>query len=88
MVKHENGKAGRNSSRLEHQWASYLDFTYPEKKFVFQKYFLQAVPDLYSPVDGLCVFVQGCFFHCCMAPTCSINKKKSPQSLNRDGKTF
>ena len=58
VVKHENGKAGRNSSRLEHQWASYLDFTYPEKKFVFQKYFLQAVPDLYSPVDGLCVFVQ------------------------------
>ena len=88
IVKHENGRAGRNSSRLEHQWASYLDFTYPEKKFVYQKYFLQAVPDLYSPVDGLCVFVNGCFFHSCMAPTCTINKHKSPQSLNRDGKTF
>ena len=88
IVKHENGRAGRNSSRLEHQWASYLDFTQPEKKFVFQKYFLQAVPDLYSPVDGLCVFINGCFFHCCMSTTCTINRNKGPQSLNRDGKTF
>ena len=88
IVKHENGRPGRNSSRLEHQWASYLDFTYPQKKFVLQKYFPQAVPDLYSPVDGLCVFVNGCFFHSCMAPTCTINKNKSPQSINRDGKTF
>ena len=28
------------------------------------------------------------FFHCCMSTTCTINRNKGPQSLNRDGKTF
>ena len=88
IVKDENGAKLRNISRLEHKYASYLDFACPEKQFIFQKYFREAVPDLFSPVDGLAVWINGCHWHSHMAPECTINKGKGPQSLNFQGKTF
>ena len=88
IVRDENGAKLRNISRLEHKYASYLDFCFPEKNFMFQKVFREAIPDLFSEVDGLGVFINGCFWHSHMAPDCSINKGKGPDSLNTQGKTF
>ena len=88
IVKDENGGKQRNISRVEHKYASYLDFSFPEKEFIFQKHFREAVPDLFSPADGLAVFINGCFWHSHMAPECSINKEKGPESLNSKGKTY
>ena len=88
IVKDENGGKQRNISRLEHKYASYLDFCFPEKQFIFQKAFREGVPDLFSPVDGLAVWINGCYWHSHMAPECTINKGKGPQSLNSQGKTY
>ena len=88
VVKFENGKLGKTVSRIEHQYATFLDLYYPERNYIFQKYFPQAVPDLYSTTDETGVFINGCFHHSHMDSNCSINKNKSPQSLTRDGKTY
>ena len=88
VVKFENGKLGKTVSRIEHQYATFLDLYYPERNYIFQKYFPQAVPDLYSTTDETGVFINGCFHHSHMDSDCSINKNKSPQSLTRDGKTY
>ena len=87
-VNFENGKLGKTVSRIEHQYATFLDLYYPEKNYVFQKYFPQAIPDLYSTIDETAVFINGCFYHSHMSSDCSINKNKGPQSLTREGKTY
>ena len=88
IVIDENGAKLRNISRIEHKYASYLDFSFPEKQFIFQKVFREAVPDLFSPIEGLAVCINGCYWHSHMAPECTINKGKGPESLTRQGRTF
>jgi G:T-mismatch repair DNA endonuclease (very short patch repair protein) len=69
-VNHEYGYPFRNVSKLEHEWASYLEYLHPEKNFVSafnnakgQKYFKECVPDLYSPITKEAIFFHGCYFH-------------------------
>jgi G:T-mismatch repair DNA endonuclease (very short patch repair protein) len=69
-VNHEFGYPFRNVSKLEHEWASYLEYLHPEKNFLSaynnakgQKYFKECIPDLYSPITKEAIFFHGCYFH-------------------------
>ena len=86
VVMNEHGKC-INISRVEHQYASYLDFKFPEKQFIFQKGFKESTCDLYSAIDGLAVYVNGCYWHSHIASDCPFNKGKTGSSLNFQGKT-
>jgi hypothetical protein len=94
VVKNEFGINCKNVSKIEYEWASFMDHKYPEKKFIFafnndngQKYFKEAIPDLYSPITKEAYFFNGCVFHghydnCLLMPTAT------PDSKNPFGKTY
>ncbi len=69
-VNHEFGYPCRNVSKIEHEWASYLEYLHPEKNFQSafnnpkgQKYFKECIPDLYSAVTKEAIFFHGCYIH-------------------------
>ena len=56
-VNNEFGFGTKNVSKVEYEWSNFMTFKYPEKQFmsafnnpVGQKYFKDAIPDLYSPI--------------------------------------
>lgn len=94
-VINEYGKPGKNVSRLEHEYVSYLEHKFPEKNFITafnnpkgQYYFKEAYPDAYSKEFGEVVMVMGCYFHCCLNPQCTVLKNVTPQTKNRNNETF
>jgi len=94
-VANEYGKPGKYVSRLEHEYVSFLEYKYPDKKFMTafnnpngQKYFKEAYPDAYSESTGECIMVLGCYFHGCLKDSCSINKKANKNTIGINGKTF
>ncbi len=87
-VNHEFGYPFRNVSKLEHEWASYLEYLHPEKEFQSafnnpkgQKYYKECVPDLYSPVTKEAIFFHGCYFHGHFE-NCLSNKEATAQTRN------
>jgi hypothetical protein len=93
-VKNEYGFNGKNVSKLEYEWSSYLCFENPEKQFTTafnskfgHKYFREAVPDLYSSKTKECVFINGCSSHSHF-DKCPINKMANKDSINMYGVDF
>jgi len=94
-VKNEYGFNGKNVSRLEHDWSSYICFENPEKEFITafnsklgHKIFKNcAIPDMYSPKTQECVFINGCATHS-HYNKCPINKMANKDTLNMYGETF
>ena len=71
-----------------------MDYIFPEKEYISafnngkgQKYFKEAIPDLYSPITKEALFLHGCIFHGHF-DNCTINPLARPESLNPFGKTF
>jgi len=71
-----------------------MDYKYPEKEFLFafnnkdgQKYFKEAIPDLYSPITKQAYFFNGCVFHG-HCDNCYINPNANSSSKDPFGKTF
>ena len=94
IVDHEFGICSKNVSKIEHEWASYMEFLKPEDKYQSafnnskgQKYFKEAIPDLYSPVTKKAYFFQGCVFHGHFE-NCTINKQANELTKNPFGKTY
>jgi len=93
-VNNEFGISCKNVSKIEYEWASFMDFLNPEKQFVFafnnkegQKYFKEAIPDLYSPVTKQAYFFNGCVYHG-HYENCLLNPNATPLSKNPFGKTY
>jgi len=86
-ILNEYGHVGKNVSKLEYEWACFNIFEHPEKKFLSafnnkfgQKYFKEAIPDLYSPVTKEALFFNGCVPH--SHYPCLINKKANKDSIS------
>ncbi len=93
-VQNEYGISSKNVSKIEYEWASLMDYKYPEKEFLFafnnkfgQKFFKEAVPDLYSPITKQAYFFNGCIFHGHFE-NCLINPDANENSKNPFGKSF
>jgi hypothetical protein len=93
-VNNEFGITCKNVSKIEYEWASFMDYKYPEKEFLFafnnkdgQKYFKEAIPDLYSPITKQAYFFNGCVFHG-HCDNCYINPNANSSSKDPFGKTF
>ena len=72
-----------------------MDFLYPEKQYFSefnnekgQYYFLEAIPDLYSPETKTAYFLNECQIHGHLSPNCKFNKNATEQSRNPFGQTF
>jgi hypothetical protein len=72
-----------------------MDFLYPEKQYFSefnnekgQYYFLEAIPDLYSPETKTAYFLNECQIHGHLSSTCTLNKNATELSLNPFGETF
>ena len=81
-VKYEYSGCQKNSSFRELQFVSFMDFSYPNRKFIHnfnnpdgQKIFGRYPVDLYSPVDKTVIQFFGCQIHCHNSPSCPINVK-------------
>jgi hypothetical protein len=100
IVKNEYGTNTKNVSKIEYEWASFMEHKYPENKFlsafnnpIGQQYFKEAIPDLYSPITKEAHFLHGCKWHghynsCLLFPNAT-NKTKNPvgidyETLNKD----
>jgi len=93
-VQNEYGIGTKNVSKIEYEWASFMDFQFPDKHFQFafnnkngQKTFKEAIPDLYSPITKQAYFFNGCIFHGHFE-NCLINPNATENSKNPFGKTF
>ena len=93
-VPNEYGKNHKSVSNIEYKYCCFMDNAYPEKKFQFAfnnhdgpKYFVECVPDLYSPVTKEAIFFNGCFFHG-HYENCLINTKSNENSKHPFGQTF
>jgi hypothetical protein len=93
-IDHEYGISSKNVSKVEYEWCCYMQFLYPEKNFISafnnpsgQKYFKEAVPDLYSPVSKQAYFFNGCVFHGHFE-NCLLNPKATESTKNPFGITF
>ena len=94
IVENEFGISSKNVSKIEYEWCSFMEYTYPEKEFISafnnssgQKYFKEAIPDLYSPISQQAYFFNGCVFHGHFE-NCLINKNATESSKNPFVKTF
>ena len=94
-INHEYGKSSHNTSIIENEWASVMEFLFPEKEFKSefnnengQKVFKEAIPDLYSEKTKQSYFFQGCRIHAHLDPNCIFNSKCNENTLNPFGKTF
>ncbi len=70
IVKNEYGVNTKHVSKLEYEWASFMEFQYPNNQFLSafnnpngQFYFKEAIPDLYSPITKEAHFFHGCKWH-------------------------
>jgi len=70
IVKNEYGFNNKNVSKLEFEWATYMEYKYPHSDFLSafnnplgQQYFKEAIPDLYSPLTKEAHFFNGCKWH-------------------------
>ncbi len=93
-VNNEFGINCKNVSKIEYEWASFMDYLYPEKNFLFafnnkdgQKYFKEAIPDLYSTVTKQAYFFNGCVYHG-HYENCLLNSNASEMSKNPFGKSY
>ena len=91
VVKNEFGVNCKNVSKIEYEWASFMEFKENDKCFlsafnneIGQKYFKEAVPDLYSPVTKQAYFFNGCVFHG-HYENCLINKNATQETKNPFG---
>jgi hypothetical protein len=85
-ILNEYGTVGKNVSKLEYEWACFNIFEHPEKKFLSafnnqygQKYFREAIPDLYSPITKEALFFNGCICH--SHYPCVLNKNATKDSI-------
>jgi hypothetical protein len=69
-VQNEFGKTSKNVSKIEYEWASFMEYENPGAKFLSafnndkgQQYFKEAIPDLYSPITKEAHFFHGCHWH-------------------------
>jgi hypothetical protein len=100
IVKNEYGINAKNVSKIEYEWASFMEHKYPQNQFLSafnnaggQQYFKEAIPDLYSPVTKEAHFFHGCKWHghlnsCLLFPNAT-NESKNPvgvtyKTLNED----
>ncbi len=100
VVKNEYGINTKNVSKIEFEWASFMEYKYPNCEFrsafnnsCGQKYFKEAIPDLYSPVTKEAHFMHGCKWHghldsCLLFPNATIETKNPVgvdyKTLNED----
>ena len=94
VVKNEFGINSKNVSKIEYEWTSFMEYKESEKDFLSafnnefgQKYFKEAIPDLYSPVSKQAYFFQGCVFHG-HYENCLMNKKATEDTKNPFGVTY
>jgi len=95
-IKNEYGCSGKTVSRIEHQFTSYMEYKYPNRHFMSafnnekgQKFFKEAIPDLFCNDTGTCWFFNGCAHH--PHKNCTIYKSnKTPfgQTLDEANTTF
>lgn len=85
---------GKQVSKVEHEFCSYMEYHFPEKEFQSafsnkygQKYFKESIPDLYSPVSKQAYYLNGCFYHA-HYENCLINKNVKGNSIHAFGKTY
>jgi hypothetical protein len=93
-VKNEFGLKSKNVSNIEYEWASFMEFKYENKHFISafnnkfgQKYFKDAIPDLYSPITKQAYFFHGCVFHGHFE-NCLINPNANETSKNPFGISY
>ena len=93
-IHNEFNNDGKEISQQEAEWAAYYTFKFPELNYFSslghpkgQKYFSEAIPDLYSPVTKEAFFMHGCIFHGHF-DNCTLNPKATATSLNPFGKCF
>jgi hypothetical protein len=92
IVKNEYGFNNKKVSKLEYEWASFMEYKYPENEFQSafnnpsgQQYFKEAIPDLYSPITKEAHFFHGCKWHghtnCLLFPN-STDFTKNPVGID------
>jgi hypothetical protein len=93
-INNEFGISCKNVSKIEYEWASFMDYLYPEKEFLYafnnklgQKYFKEAIPDLYSNITKQAYFFNGCVYHGHFE-NCLLNVNATEMSKNPFGKTY
>ena len=94
VVQHEYGFPIRKVSRQEFDWTSYWIYQHPDQECFTafnnpkgQKYFPEAIPDLYVPSSKHCYFYNGCFAHS-HYEDCSINKSATGATKTWNGRSF
>ena len=94
IVANEYGRREKNVSKLEHEFCSFMNFKFPEKKFQFSfnnsegpKFYKESIPDLFSPVTNELFYFNGCYFHA-HYDNCLINKKAQESTVHPFGKTY
>lgn len=93
-VNNEYGYSNKTVSRIEHKYTSFQHYLYPDRNLVSafssefgQKYFKEAIPDLFCE-DTLTAFnFLGCQIHGHFE-NCSINPNANENSKNPFGKSF
>lgn len=94
-VNNEYGsKFSRQVSKVEFEYACYMDYKYPKKEFQTafnnkngQRYFKETTPDLYSAITKEAVYLHGCYYHA-HYENCQINKNVSGKTIHPFGYTF
>ena len=93
-INNEFGIGSKSVSKVEYEWASFMAHKFPENEFLSafnnekgQKYFKEAIPDLYSPVTKQAFFMHGCIVHGHFNQ-CLINPNATPNSINPFGKSY
>ena len=94
VVNNEFGIKPKNVSQVENEWATFLDINHPEKNFESafnningQRFFKEAIPDLYSSVTKEAFFFNGCVFHGHFE-NCLINPEATENSKTPFGRTY
>ena len=87
-IQNEYGLNGKEISAQEAEWAAYYTYKYPQLQYFSslghpkgQKYFLETVPDLYSPISKEAKFYCGCFWHGHFE-NCLINPNATAETKN------
>lgn len=87
-IKNEFGGPTRNVSKVEHEWSSFIQYLNPSKFYLSafnnsrgQKFFKEAIPDLYCEETGEAIFFNGCYFHG-HYEQCLINPNATPDTVN------
>lgn len=92
-IKNEFGQSTKTVSRIEHQYTSFMHFKFPDRPLISafssdkgQKYFLEAIPDMYCEETKTCFFLNGCKIHCHLP--CRLNPGATLSSMSPFGKTY